>query len=119
MLRNVWISDAVMYHPVDPDEVFGLLGPRRQIHIAHHPPVLPHSQMVAAAVDEHLGEVVELGNELLRFRGERERAESFGPEACCSSATGLHRGPRLFSPPAMQPPDGASECETRHLGIES
>lgn len=74
---NVWISDAVMYHPVDPDKVFGLPGPRRQIHIAHHPPVLPHSQMVAAAVDEHLGEVVELGNELLRLKGEREESREF------------------------------------------
>lgn len=64
-----------MYHPVDPDKVFRLLGPRRQIHVTHHPPVLPHSQMVAAAVDEHLREVVELGNELLRFTGEKKKAE--------------------------------------------
>lgn len=67
MQINVWINDAVIYHPVDPDEVLGLLGPRRQVHVAHHPPVLPHSQVVAATVDEHLGQVVELGDELLRF----------------------------------------------------
>lgn len=60
----------VTHHPVDPDQVLSRLGPGRQVHVAHHPPVLPHAQMEAAAVDEHLGEVVELGDELLRFKGE-------------------------------------------------
>lgn len=94
---NFWISDAVMYHPVDPDKVFRLLSPRWQIHITHHPPVLPHSQMVAAAVDEHLGEVVELGNELLRFKGERRETESFGLHGL-QLGDALSSGAAAFSP---------------------
>lgn len=103
-----------MYHPVDPDEVFRLLGPRRQIHITHHPPVLPHSQMVAAAVDEHLGQVVELGNELLRFQkgGEEESRELL------AGLRGLQLSSGAAAFFAVQSPDGASECEMRHLRME-
>lgn len=86
---NVWISGAVIYHPVDPDEVFGLLGPRRQVHVAHHPPVLPHSQVVAAAVDEHLWQVVELGDELLRFQGGGEKELQGYRSATCAFIRGL------------------------------
>lgn len=57
------------YHPVDPNEVFRLLGPGWQVHVTNHGPVLPHSQMVAVAVDKHLWEVVELRNQFLRFKG--------------------------------------------------
>lgn len=60
------------YHPVNPNKVFRLLGPRWQVHITDHGPVLPHAQMVAVAVDKHLREVVELGNQLLRFKRKRD-----------------------------------------------
>lgn len=57
------------YHPVDPNKVFRLLGPRWQFHVTNHDPVLPHSQMEAVAVDKHLWKVVELRSQLLRFKG--------------------------------------------------
>lgn len=60
------------YHPVYPNKVFGLLGPGWQVHVTHHGPVLPHSQMVAIAVDKHLREVVELRDQLLRFKRRRD-----------------------------------------------
>lgn len=103
----------VIYHPVDPHEVFGLLGPRRQVDVAHHPPVLPHPQVVAAAVDEHLRQVVELGDELLRFQrgGGEEESREFRVTAQRRAFI------RIFL--LRHRPDGASECETRHLRIES
>lgn len=57
------------YHPVNPNKVLRLLGPGWQVHVAHHGPVLPHSKMVAVAVDKHLREVVELRNQFLSFKG--------------------------------------------------
>lgn len=59
------------YHPVDPDIVFRLLCPCWQVDVTNHCPVLPHAQVVVVAVDKHLGEVVELGNQFLRFEKER------------------------------------------------
>ena len=56
------------YHSVYPNKVLRLLGPGWQVHVTNHGPVLPDSQMVAVAVDKHLREVVELGNQFLHFK---------------------------------------------------
>lgn len=88
------------YHPVDPDKVFRLLGPRRQLHITNHGPVLPHPQMVAVAVDEHLREVVELRNQLLCFeRGRKRDVQGF---------TGFHLRDAVF-PVSLA--NNTSECK--------
>lgn len=60
--------DTEIYHPVDPDEVFGFLGPGWQSHVTDRDPVFPHPETVAVAVDKHLWEVEKLGYQFLYFK---------------------------------------------------
>ena len=52
---------------VYPDKLLGAVCPRRQLHIAHFRPVVELTESVAGAVDEHLGQVVELRDQLLHI----------------------------------------------------
>lgn len=65
-----------IYHPVDPDQVFGFLGPGGQFHVTNLGPVFPHPQMVAITVDKHLWEVEELGYQFLHFKKKRRDVSS-------------------------------------------
>lgn len=47
-------------------ELLGALGPGGQLHIRHHRAILHHAQAVAVGVDKHLGQIVELRNQLLQ-----------------------------------------------------
>lgn len=53
------------HHPINADKVFGLLGPDRKLHITHRDAVVTDAELVLVAVDEHLGQVVELWDQLL------------------------------------------------------
>lgn len=53
------------HHPVDADKVLGFLGPNRKLHVAHGEAVLTHAKLVLVTVDEHLRQIVELGDQLL------------------------------------------------------
>ena len=50
---------------VYPDKLFGAVRPRRQLHVIHLRPVVELTESVARAVDEHLGQVVKLWDQLL------------------------------------------------------
>ena len=51
--------------PVDPHELVRGRRPRRQLHVVHLGPIVQLAEPVPGVVDEHLGQVVELGDELL------------------------------------------------------
>lgn len=53
------------YQAIDSNKLLWALGPRWQLHIRHHAAVLHHSQVVTVGIDKHLGEVVELWDQLL------------------------------------------------------
>lgn len=56
---------AVPHHPINADKIFGLLSPDRKLHVTHRDAVVTHAELVLIAVDEHLGQVVELWDQLL------------------------------------------------------
>lgn len=56
---------CVSHHPVNADKVFGFLGPSRELHVAHRDAIVTHSELILITVDEHLGQVVELRDQLL------------------------------------------------------
>lgn len=53
------------HHPVNAHKVFGFLGPDRKLHVAHGDAVVTHPELILITVDEHLGQVVELWDQLL------------------------------------------------------
>lgn len=59
------IPSCIPHHPIDADKIFGLLGPDRQLHVTRGHAVVTHAELVLIAVDEHLGQVVELWDQLL------------------------------------------------------
>ena len=62
------------HQPVDADKLLGGLGPGRELHVGDGRAVLHHAQAVVVGVDEHLGQVVELWDQLLG--GGREKVRS-------------------------------------------
>lgn len=56
---------AVPHHSINADKIFGLLRPDRKLHVTHRDAVVTHAELVLIAVDEHLGQVVELWDQLL------------------------------------------------------
>ena len=54
---------------VDPHKLLRSVGPGRQLHVAHLHSVVQPAQSVAVGVDEHLRQVVELGDQLLHVAG--------------------------------------------------
>lgn len=69
------ITSCIPHHPINADKIFGLLGPDRKLHITHRDAVVTHAKLVLVAVDEHLGQVVELWDQLLVA----ERADAGAP----------------------------------------
>lgn len=59
------ITSCVPHHPINADKIFRLLGPDRKVHITHGDAVVAHAKLVLIAVDEHLGQVIELRDQLL------------------------------------------------------
>lgn len=55
-------------HPVDPHELFRGAGPGRELRVSYGFPVLVQAQSVPVGVDEHFGEEIELGDQLLHVR---------------------------------------------------
>lgn len=47
-------------------KLLGALGPGGQLHVRHHCAILHHAQAVTVGIDKHLGEIVELWNQLLQ-----------------------------------------------------
>lgn len=66
------ITSCIPHHSINADKIFGLLGPDRKLHIAHRDAVVTHTKLVLIAVDKHLGQVIELWDQLLVA----ERADS-------------------------------------------
>lgn len=64
-MRECEASVSVSYQAIDAHKLLWALGPRWQLHIRNHGAVLHHSQVVIVGVDKHLGEVVELWDQLL------------------------------------------------------
>lgn len=53
------------HHAIYAHKLLRALGPRGQLHIRDHCAILHHSQAVTVGIDKHLGEVVELWDQLL------------------------------------------------------
>lgn len=53
------------YQAIDAYKLLWTLGPRRELHVRHYGAILHHTQVVAVAVDKHLGEVIELWDQFL------------------------------------------------------
>lgn len=59
------MSVHISYQAIDAHKLLRALGPRWQLHIGDYSAVLHHSEVVTVGVDKHLGEVVELWDQLL------------------------------------------------------
>lgn len=64
-MRVLAITSCIPHHPINADKIFGLLCPDRKLHVTHRDAVVTHTKLVLIAVDEHLGQVVELWDQLL------------------------------------------------------
>lgn len=91
--ENMWMcllktTSCIPHHPINADKIFGLLGPDRKLHITHRDAVVTHPKLVLIAVDEHLGQVVELWDQLLvAERADREPSFSSDMTTKVSAST--------------------------------
>lgn len=100
------------HHPINADKVFGLLGPDRKLHITHRDAVVTDAELVLVAVDEHLGQVVELWDQLLV-------AERADPESSFSrDMTSIRAGIYLdISRVPLAVPPGAADARKSSFWI--
>lgn len=76
------------YQAIDAHKLLRAFGPRRQLHVGDHGAVLHHSQVVAVGVNEHLGKVEELWDQLL---GEGGGSTAQTHSETCSLTLLFHR----------------------------